>query len=193
MRIWFRGPADRNFALWHYGEELFATDFQDREHLPQYGADRLKSPRRTSREYPDRPLVGVGALVLRDNSIVLVRRGSPPSKGEWSIPGGLVEVGETLKEAVARETREETGLEVEPGDLVELLERVFLDEEGRVHYHFVLADYLCIVRGGTLAAGSDVLEAVWVEKGEAERMPLADVTRKVIMKAFSWPLAPNER
>ena len=122
----------------------------------------LKSEPNTSREYQDRPLIGVGALIVDGSSIVLVRRGSQPARGEWSIPGGLVEVGETLKEAVARETREETGLEVEPGDLVELLERVFRDEQGRVRWHYVLADYLCRVRGGTLVAGSDVLEAVWV-------------------------------
>jgi ADP-ribose pyrophosphatase YjhB (NUDIX family) len=152
----------------------------------------MGSPTSTSREYPDHPLVGVGALIVRDNRIVLVRRGAEPARGEWSIPGGLVEVGETLKEAVAREALEETGLEVEPGDLVELLERVFLDDDGRVQYHFVLADFLCRVRGGELSADSDVLEAIWVDGDQIATMPLADVTRRVIMKAFSLPLAPSE-
>jgi ADP-ribose pyrophosphatase YjhB (NUDIX family) len=152
----------------------------------------MGSPTSTSREYPDHPLVGVGALIVRDNRIVLVRRGAEPARGEWSIPGGLVEVGETLKEAVAREALEETGLQVEPGDLVELLERVFLDDDGRVQYHFVLADFLCRVRGGELSADSDVLEAIWVDGDQIATMPLADVTRRVIMKAFSLPLAPSE-
>jgi ADP-ribose pyrophosphatase YjhB (NUDIX family) len=152
----------------------------------------MGSPTSTSREYPDHPLVGVGALIVRDNRIVLVRRGAEPARGEWSIPGGLVEVGETLKEAVAREALEETGLQVEPGDLVELLERVFLDDDGRVQYHFVLADFLCRVRGGELSADSDVLEAIWVDGDQIATKPLADVTRRVIMKAFSLPLAPSE-
>jgi len=95
-----------------------------------------------SREYPRFPLVGVGALIVDDRRIVLIRRAKPPSVGEWSIPGGLVHVGETLVEAVKREAFEETGLEVEPLGLVELLERIFPDDRGRVRHHYVLADYL---------------------------------------------------
>lgn len=116
--------------------------------------------------------------------IVLVRRGSQPSRGEWSIPGGLVEVGERLADAVVREAREETGLEVEPGPLVELLERIFRDQEGRVRYHYVLADYLCRVVGGALCAGSDATEARWVHMGELQGFDLPDVTMKVIIKAI---------
>jgi 8-oxo-dGTP diphosphatase len=138
----------------------------------------------TSREYPSSPLVGVGAVITSGGSVLLIRRGKEPSRGEWSIPGGLVRVGETLKEAVARESAEETGLIVRPDELVELLERIFHDDRGRVRYHYVLADYRCQVVGGQLAAGSDALEAQWVEHDRLERMGLARVTLNVIRKAM---------
>lgn len=137
------------------------------------------------REYPRAPLVGVGALIVQDARIVLIRRGAPPARGEWSIPGGLVELGETLIQAVTREAREETGLEVEPGPLVELLERIFSDEDGRIRYHYVLADYLCRATGGTLAPGSDADEAIWVERSQLDDLELAPITRKVIMQALA--------
>ncbi len=101
------------------------------------------------REYPASPLVGVGALITDQSRIVLIRRGMPPAAGEWSIPGGLVRLGETLRDAVVREAREETALCVEPWALVELVERIFTDEQGRISYHYVLADYACRVVGGT--------------------------------------------
>jgi 8-oxo-dGTP diphosphatase len=137
-----------------------------------------------SREYPPYPLVGVGALIVAEGRIALVRRGQPPSKGEWSIPGGLVNVGETLAQAVIREAAEETSLQVEPLDLVELLERVFRDDQGRVRYHYVLADYLCRVAGGALRAGSDAAEAGWFGRGELHHLNLAPITLRVILKAL---------
>ncbi|MFH0822731.1 MAG: NUDIX hydrolase [Pseudomonadota bacterium] len=137
-----------------------------------------------SRECPPVPLVGVGALIVRDGAIVLVRRGKPPAMGEWSIPGGLVHLGETLADAVIRESKEETGLEVEPVMLVEVLERIFHDQIGRIQYHYVLADYLCRVRGGVLQHGSDVTDAVWAERPRLSDYGLAQVTRKVVDKAF---------
>lgn len=136
------------------------------------------------REYPPVPLVGVGALIIKDGRVIVVRRGKPPSVGEWSIPGGLVEVGETLREAVAREVFEETGLMVEPGELLEVLERIFPDGEGRIRYHYVLADYLCTVTGGEPTAGSDVLEVAWANQNQLEALNLAEVTMRVIRKAF---------
>jgi len=137
-----------------------------------------------SREYPPFPLVGVGALIVDDRRIVLIRRAKPPSVGEWSIPGGLVHVGETLVEAVKREAFEETGLEVEPLGLVELLERIFPDDRGRVRHHYVLADYLCRVVKGNLRAGSDASDARWVHERELDAFALAAVTAEVVRKAL---------
>lgn len=137
-----------------------------------------------SREYPACPLVGVGALIVEATRIVLVRRGKPPSWGEWSIPGGLVHIGETLAEAVIREAQEETGLGVEPLGLVELLERIFPDESGRIRHHYILADYLCHMANGNLCAGSDALEARWVDREELQFYGLAPVTMRVILKAM---------
>ncbi|MGH9602057.1 MAG: NUDIX hydrolase, partial [Terriglobales bacterium] len=95
------------------------------------------------RSYPSRPLVGVGAVICKDRRVVVVLRKSSPLAGQWSIPGGLVEVGERLHEAVAREAREETGLTVKVGERVEVFERILPDARGRIQYHFVLLDYLC--------------------------------------------------
>ena len=136
------------------------------------------------REYPVAPLVGVGALIVYDDRIVLVRRGHEPAKGEWTIPGGLVKLGESLADAVAREAFEETGLIVEPRLLVELLERIFPDEQGRVRFHYVLADYLCTVVEGTLNAGSDAADAAWVDRSKLDGYELAPVTKRVIRKAL---------
>lgn len=137
-----------------------------------------------NREYPSRPLVGVGALIVADSRIVLVRRGQPPGRGQWSIPGGLLQVGETLMAGVKREALEETGLVAEPFKLVELLERIFRDDKGNVRYHYVLADYLCALRGGELRPGSDAMEAVWVARDELEQYKIPDVTIKVVRKAL---------
>ncbi len=117
------------------------------------------------REYPLSPLVGVGAVIVQDGRVLLVQRGREPMKGRWTIPGGLIEIGESLLDAVVRETREETGLEIEPIELVELLDRIHR-EEGRVRYHYVIADYLCRVTGGTLAAADDAAAVRWVERAE---------------------------
>lgn len=117
------------------------------------------------REFPAVPLVGVGAVIVEKGRVLLVRRGTEPLKGRWSIPGGLVEVGEALEQAVRREAREETGLEVEPVELVELLDRIHR-EDGRVRYHYVIADYLCRVKSGVPVAASDAAEVRWVERAE---------------------------
>ena len=117
------------------------------------------------REYPLAPLVGVGAVIVNQGRVLLVQRATEPALGRWSIPGGLIEVGEMLTEAVLREVREETGLEVEPVELVELLDRIHRDGD-RVRYHYVIADYLCRVVGGTLKAASDAAAVRWVERAE---------------------------
>ena len=117
-----------------------------------------------TRRYPDRPMVGVGAIIVEGDRGLLVERGQEPQKGCWSLPGGLVEIGEHLKDAVRREVFEETGLEVEPLSVFEVFERIMRDETGRPEYHYVLIDYLCRVRGGELKAASDVRRAAWVSR-----------------------------
>jgi 8-oxo-dGTP diphosphatase len=117
------------------------------------------------REFPVAPLVGVGAVVVERGHVLLVRRGREPLKGQWSLPGGLLELGEALTAGVAREVLEETGLIVEPVELIELLDRIHHEDE-RVRYHYVIADYLCRVTGGTLLAASDADDARWVERAE---------------------------
>jgi ADP-ribose pyrophosphatase YjhB (NUDIX family) len=113
------------------------------------------------REYPNRPLVGVGAIIVEGNRILLVKRASDPNKGLWSIPGGLVRIGEGLKEAVRREVREETGLEIEVGDLAFVSEEIFRADG--VRYHYILIDFFAKVVGGKLKAGSDAMDVAWFD------------------------------
>jgi 8-oxo-dGTP diphosphatase len=137
------------------------------------------------RRYPDRPFVGVGAVIIESDRVVLVRRGSEPLAGEWSLPGGAVETGETLEACVAREMVEETGLCVEVGPVVEVFDRITRDKEGRVEYHYVLVDYLCWPAGGTLQAGSDVDAAVWAEISALDEYHLAATATAVIHRAVA--------
>ena len=122
------------------------------------------------REYPESPLVGVGAVIVEhhrdDHRVLLIRRGQPPLLGEWSLPGGVLECGETLREAVAREAHEETGLVVETGEMLGVYERVIRDDEKRVRYHYVLIDFLCRAIGGDLKAGSDAADVRWFTRDE---------------------------
>ena len=117
------------------------------------------------REFPEAPLIGVGAVVVDEGRVLLVRRGTEPLRGQWSLPGGLLELGEPLTNGVVREVREETGLIVEPVELIELLDRIHREGE-RVRYHYVIADYLCRVVGGALKAASDADAVRWVERAE---------------------------
>jgi 8-oxo-dGTP diphosphatase len=132
------------------------------------------------REYPDRPLIGVGAIIVDHDRVVLVKRGHPPLAGEWSIPGGALEVGETLREGVIREAREETGLLVEPLDLLGVFDRVLRDGQGQVLYHYVLVDFLCKQSAGELRAGGDADDARWLTAEQVAELPLAKDTAEVI-------------
>jgi 8-oxo-dGTP diphosphatase len=146
------------------------------------------------REFPSAPLAGVGAVVVHQGRVLLIRRGTEPALGQWSLPGGLVELGESLAEALRREVREETGLLVEPVELVELLDRIYREdrhedghEDGRVRYHYIIADYLCRVTGGELRAASDAAAVRWVERGEwnsqsglASGLALDPITARVV-------------
>lgn len=139
------------------------------------------------REFPEAPIVGVGAVIVRGDEVVLVRRGQEPLKGEWSLPGGVLELGETLEEGIVREVREETGLEIETVSVVEVFDRIHRDEE-RVRYHYVLVDYLCTVKSGDLLGASDADEARWVRREELNGHSIYRVspfTVMVIEKAFA--------
>jgi ADP-ribose pyrophosphatase YjhB (NUDIX family) len=133
--------------------------------------------------------LGVGALIFKRSwgrgPILIVERGREPLKGYWSLPGGLVEPGERLEEAVRREILEETGLRVEPVRLFEIFERIMRDARGRAEYHYVLADYVCKVLGGTLRAGDDVSRAVWARRSELGNYRLTEGTREVIERVFA--------
>lgn len=120
------------------------------------------------RLYPDQPIVGVGAVIISDGKIALIKRGNEPSKGKWTIPGGLVEVGETLEQAVIRETKEETGLDVENPRLIDVVSNVDLDENDIVKYHYVIIEYFVHVKNGTAQALSDAAELRWVPLNEVE-------------------------
>ncbi len=134
------------------------------------------------REYPEFPIISVAAIALKDNKILLVRRGAPPGEGLWSIPGGVVEVGEKLKDAVRREFKEETNLDCEVGELFNICEVIIRDENNKVRYHYVILDYMVKVTGGELKPGSDVVEAKWVRLAEALKLKLTKPTRNLIEK-----------
>jgi len=136
------------------------------------------------REYPERPLVGVGGVVISNGRALLVRRGGPPLEGQWSIPGGMLEVGETLLEGVRRELLEETGVEVRVGELIEVFERINLDGKGKPRYHFVVLDYLCDAVTGEARAGSDVTAVAWAKPEELATYALTETATRVILKAF---------
>jgi ADP-ribose pyrophosphatase YjhB (NUDIX family) len=133
--------------------------------------------------YPRNPLVGVGGVVIDRGRALLIRRGSEPLKGEWSIPGGMVELGEELAEGVKRELKEETGLDVEPIECILVFDRIMKEGE-RVKYHYVIADYLCRRKRGRVRPASDVTDARWVRREDLSQYHLTDMATTVILKAF---------
>jgi len=136
------------------------------------------------RDYPDRPIVGVGAIIVRDNRALVVRRATEPLKGQWSIPGGMLELGEKLREGVAREVKEETSLDVEVGEVLDVFDSIFPDADGGFQYHYVLIDFLCKPIGGELHATSDVDAAKWVTSDELDTLEMKPITIAVIRKGL---------
>jgi ADP-ribose pyrophosphatase YjhB (NUDIX family) len=138
----------------------------------------------SSRQFPTRPIVGVGAVIRGDDGrVVLVKRRYEPLAGQWSLPGGSLELGETLEAGTAREVLEETGLVVDVGPVIEVFDRILVDEDGKVRYHFVLVDYLCRPRGGELRAGSDVAEVAYAAASELTRFRVTDKVHDVVRRA----------
>jgi 8-oxo-dGTP diphosphatase len=135
------------------------------------------------RKYPSRPIVGVGAVILREDKVLLVRRGTSPMRGEWTLPGGVVELGETLQQAVRREIKEETGLNIEVGPLLELFDRI-LHDGTRVAYHYIIADFLGLQARGKLKAASDVSEACFAPRSKLGKYHLTPTAERVIDRAF---------
>ena len=136
------------------------------------------------RDYPDRPIVGVGAVIVRDGRAVIVRRGGEPLAGEWSVPGGVVELGETLRQAAEREALEETGLVVRAGEVLEVFDSIVPDPAGKTQYHFVLIDFLCEYVSGELRAGGDAADVRWIADADLPALGLRPSIEAVLRKGF---------
>ena len=137
------------------------------------------------REHPKQPLVGVGAVIVENGRAVLIKRGKAPLLGEWSIPGGMLELGETLRQGAEREALEETGLVVQATELLGVFDRVVPDDQGKIVYHYVLVDFLCERVSGELKAGADAADARWFTLEEVRQLPLAEDTAAVIQAALA--------
>jgi 8-oxo-dGTP diphosphatase len=143
------------------------------------------APEKTEeRTYPERPIVAVGGVVIHESQVLLIRRGKPPLEGRWSIPGGLLEVGETIAQGVERELREETGIKVRVLDLIEIYEKVLRDGENKPQYHFVILDYVCEFEEGIARAGGDAAEVAWASEQQLDSLALTGAASRVIRKAF---------
>jgi ADP-ribose pyrophosphatase YjhB (NUDIX family) len=146
----------------------------------------------SSREYPARPIVGVGGVTIRDGRVLLMRRARAPLQGEWSIPGGALDVGESIAEGVRREVAEETGVDVRVLGPIGTFERIIRDASGKVQYHYVILDYLCEAIGGEVRAGSDAVDAAWVAEGEVGRLALSETATNAVGKAFEMAKANSK-
>ena len=136
------------------------------------------------RDYPEHPIIGVGAVVVQAGRVLLVRRDTEPLRGEWSVPGGMLELGEKLRDGVRREVQEETGLDVEPGEVLDVFDSIFTDTLGRTQYHYVLIDYLCRPLAGEARAGSDVSDVRWVSPEALAVMGLRQSIEAVVRKGL---------
>ncbi|HTH24354.1 MAG TPA: NUDIX hydrolase [Vicinamibacterales bacterium] len=139
-----------------------------------------------AREYPEHPVVGVGAVVVRDGKALVVKRAHEPRKGEWSLPGGLLELGESLQDAVRREIKEETSLDIDVGPIIETFDRVHRDDHGKIRYHFVIVDFLCWANGGDAAPGSDADGVAWVTPAEIDDYGINAHAKAVILRGLNY-------
>ena len=154
-----------------------------------------------AREYPDRPVVGIGGVVIENGQALLIKRGSEPLLGQWSIPGGTLALGESLQQGVARELLEETGLEVQVLDMIEAFDRIFLDpaaskskDKSRPKYHYVIVDYLCERLSSEARAGSDVTDIAYATEQELEKFQMTSTAMRVLRRAFAMDRErPKER
>jgi ADP-ribose pyrophosphatase YjhB (NUDIX family) len=198
---WIRGVRDRRTGQARFDEgysHFWIEDGQIRRHRSvvrqTFDAEPLVPPPPArepgGRRYPSYPIVGIGAVIVdQARRVVLVKRQHEPLAGQWSLPGGRLELGESLEAGVAREVREETGLIVDVGPVVEAFDRILIDDEARVRYHYVLIDYLCRPRGGALAAGGDVIDAVWVEPDRLPVYRLTEMAAGIVQKALAAVIA----
>jgi 8-oxo-dGTP diphosphatase len=138
-----------------------------------------------SREYPNRPVVAVGAAVCREGHVLLVRRGRPPGVGTWTVPGGGVDLGERMEEAAIREVREECGVEIEVGEVVGVLDHIVRDEDGRTRYHYAIVDFGARYVSGTLSPNEELLDATWVTPDQLEAYGVADAAQKALLRALA--------
>ena len=141
------------------------------------------------RLYPDKPMVGVGVLISEEDRYLIIRRAVEPDKGLWSIPGGMVEIGERASDAAVREAKEETGLDVEIVGLLDVVDKIVKDEEGRIRFHFVILDYRATPTGGVLQAASDALDARWVIAEEFPDYELSPTLVEMLKRVDIWPEA----
>jgi ADP-ribose pyrophosphatase YjhB (NUDIX family) len=153
----------------------------------------------SSREYPERPVVGIGGVIIDQDRTLLIRRGSEPLRGEWSIPGGTLELGETLEEGVARELLEETGIKVRVIDLIEVFDRIYADDgtiaaqtEKKPRFHYVIVDYLCERISGEPHAGSDVTNVAFAREEELGKYQLTETATRILKKAFAMDRARRQ-
>jgi 8-oxo-dGTP diphosphatase len=139
-----------------------------------------------TRSYPSTPLVGVGVITFNSkNQILLVKRGNEPSKGLWSLPGGMIELGERVREAAIREVKEECNIDIEPEDVISVVDLILTEPDGKVKYHYILIDYLAKYIGGEITPQSDVVDAAWFSQEELGALDIPEVTKNVIAKAFN--------
>ena len=139
----------------------------------------------TDREYPKRPIIGLGAVIVGPKGVVLIKRGKPPRMGAWSLPGGAQDLGETVKEGLIREVKEETGLDVQVLEIIDVVDSINRDPNGRLQYHYTLIDACVTVTGGTLKAGSDAMDAKWFSSYEITELKLWSETSRIIDGAIA--------
>ncbi len=137
-----------------------------------------------TREYPQHPIASAHAIILRGDRVLLIRRAHEPSKGRWSVPGGMIELGETMREAVQREVREECGIKIEVGNVIDVVNSIVLDESGRVRFHYVVIYLLAQYASGEINAGSDASDACWVTRQESDSLDMPTTVRKIVQQAF---------